>query len=341
MDGPTIPSRFLSRIEALLGENSGAHREQRIGAIAAQLDRPVEPVAPYPRPQPDPSAELRDVPIKVTALDRLLGDPYQFYASEILKLRVLDPLDAEATPALQGTLAHKVLEEWHKARESDANAPILPIANKVLAESNLHPLTLALWRPRLYDALEWVAQAIAENEADGRKVVAVERKGSMIFSGVRVYGRADRIDRMADGTLAVVDYKTGKPPSAGQVAAGFALQLGLLGLIAREGDFDGLSGEADCFEYWSLSRNDDGGFGYADTPMKVGNKRSGLPPEDFLPEHEKFLGQAIARFIKGSEPFKAKENPDYKGYADYDQLMRLDEWLRNLADDGAAEAGEA
>jgi ATP-dependent helicase/nuclease subunit B len=31
----------------------------------------------------------------------------------------------------------------------------------------------------------------------------------MTVDGVKVKGRADRIDRLADGTLAIVDYKTG------------------------------------------------------------------------------------------------------------------------------------
>ena len=130
----------------------------------------------------------------------------------------------------------------------------------------------------------------------------------------------------------IVDYKTGKPPSAGQVEAGFALQLGLLGLIARDGDFDGVSGDAAGFEYWSLSKNKDGEFGFVDVPLKVGNKRSGLRPEEFLPAHEMFLTRAIAVYIKGSEPFTARLNPNYPGYDDYDQLMRLEEWLIRLAD---------
>jgi ATP-dependent helicase/nuclease subunit B len=57
----------------------------------------------------------------------------------------------------------------------------------------------------------------------------------MTVDGVRIHGRADRIDRLADGTLAMVDYKTGTPPSARMVQEGFALQLGLIGLIAQGG----------------------------------------------------------------------------------------------------------
>ena len=329
-EGPTIPSRFLLRIEALLGESVDQYRERAALDLAGEIDRSRVDVAPYPRPHPRPDAKLRDVPIKVTALDRLLGDPYQFYASEILALRNLDALDADPTPAFQGTLAHDILEQWHKARESDPAAPVLPVAERVLAESNLHPLMTGLWKPRLFAALEWVASEI-DAQSD-RDVIAYERNGSMEYKGVRVHGRADRIDRLEDGSLAIVDYKTGKPPSAGQVEAGFALQLGLLGLIAREGDFDGISGDATGFEYWSLSKNKDGEFGFVDVPLKVGNKRSGLRPEEFLPAHEMFLTRAIADYIKGSEPFTARLNPNYPGYDDYDQLMRLEEWLIRLAD---------
>lgn len=331
MDGPTIPSRFVLRIEALLSENVDRHRDKDITAMAAQLDREAPAAEPYPRPRPDPKSELRDVPIKVTALDRLLGDPYQFYAQEILALRPLDPLEADATPALQGTLAHKVLEVWHKAREKDPKTPILPIAAELLRESNLHPVVRGLWQPRLFAALQWIADEIARLEAEGRTVIGVERKGSMTYKGVRVYGRADRIDRMEDGTLAIVDYKTGKPPSAARVEAGYALQLGLLGLIAGEGDFEGLSGEASTFEYWSLAKND-GDFGFVDEPLKTSGKRSGLTADEFLPRHAHFLGDAISRFIKGTDPFTAKENPDYPGYTDFDQLMRLEEWQIRVVD---------
>ena len=332
-DGPTIPSRFLLRVEALLGELADDYREQTIPAILPQLDRAAERAPQYPRPAPKPSAEQRDVPIKVTALDRLLGDPYQFYAAEVLKLRKLDPLEADpfSDPALRGTLTHKILELWHEARSTDLSADITEIAEAHFREAQCHPLFMGLWRPRLLAALQRFAGWIDAYE--DREVIAWERKGSMQVDGVRVYGRADRIDRLADGTLAIVDYKTGKPPSRTQVAEGFALQLGLLGLIARDGDFKGTRGDASMFEYWSMGK-DKSEFGYVYDAVKRTNRQEGLSPEEFLPKHEEKLAEAIRRFIKGDSPFLAKENPDYPGYTDYDQLMRLDEWLIALADEG-------
>ena len=148
------------------------------------------------------------------------------------------------------------------------------------------------------------------------------------MSGIRIHGRADRIDRLADGTLAVIDYKTGKPPSGTMVEKGYALQLGLIGLIAREGGFAGVKGEPVRFEYWSLAKSakSTDQFGFMDEPVLEGRKKTGIPRGEFLDTTGDFLDEAIARWILGDEPFEAQPNPDYAGYNDYDQLMRLDEW---------------
>src|SRR5690606_25370809 len=128
---------------------------------------------------------------------------------------------------------------------------------------------------------------------------------------VRIHGRADRIDRLPGGTLAVVDYKTGQPPSRRMVEQGFALQLGLIGLIAEAGGFDGIAGKVERFEYWSLAKQPRGdGFGYVEEPILEGSRKSGIPRSDFLPETERYLADAIGRWILGSEPFTARLNPD-------------------------------
>jgi len=350
-EGPTLPSRFLLRGEALLGDDlAREHREAAMPALAQRMDRLQPPAPPYPRPAPLPPSELRRVSISATALDRLLGDPYQFYAQAILSLKKLDPLGADpfSDPALRGTLMHDILDRWHRARAAgQRDLPLIPFAESSLAGEQVHPLFRALWQPRLMAALETFEELIAAQEAAGRTTIATEIWGAMEVSGVTVHGRADRIDRLEDGSLAIIDYKTGAPPSAKKVEAGYALQLGLLGLIARDGKFADkdtgqiVSGDATKFEYWSFARpKGKQGFAYIEVPMKEGRKKIGVEPNDFLPHHEEKLGQAIARYILGSEPFTARLNPDYQGYNDYDQLMRLEEWVIRLSEPGAG-AGAA
>lgn len=325
--GPAIPSRFLLRVQALLGQELlPQHSETRAPELARML-RDADPAPPYPRPEPCPTADQRDVAISATALDRLLGDPYQFYAQAILGLGELEALDAEPGPAWQGQTAHTILERWHGALASDPAAKIAPIMAAVMEETNANPLLRALWEPRLLAALEWAVRTLHLSE---REVRGVEIRGEMRVDGVRIHGRADRIDRLPGGdALVIVDYKTGRPPSPKQVAQGFALQLGVLGLIARDGGFPGIGGIPAAFEYWSLAKRDKtvAEFGYAETPV---DRKTGPSAEEFLPLTEKLLRQAVARYIRGGEPFLARESPDYPGYATYDQLMRLAEWLPHI-----------
>ena len=94
-----------------------------------------------------------------------------------------------------------------------------------------------------------------------------------------------------------------------------------------------VTGTPTRFEYWSLGRDKDTGeFGYWQTPMKEGRATTGLQPDDYLPHHAEKLAFAIREYIKGAAPFTARENPDYAGYNEYDQLMRLEEWIIALAD---------
>ncbi len=324
--GPVIASRFVLRVRALLGELVGSHEELEAVRLARAIDD--APAAPaYPRPAPRPALAQRDVGIAVTALDRLRGDPYQFYASVILNLRSLEPIDAQPSPAWQGTAVHRILERWHKAGGKPDE--LLALAKAELDTMSAHPLMRGLWRPRLLAGLAWIDAEITRLEdTEARAVLASEAKGEMLFEGVRIHGRADRIDRLESGALAIIDYKTGTPPTGSMVEKGFALQLGLIGLIARAGGFREATGESEKFEYWSLGKSNKSvtGFGYSNEPVKEGRKETGLPREEFLSKTEQFLADAISRWIKGDEAFTARLNPDIGGYNDFDQLMRLDEW---------------
>lgn len=322
ISGPAIPSRFLLRVKALLGQDL-ARRQAETDAIAlAKAIDKTEPLPRYAKPEPKPSAEQRLQRISVTALDRLRSDPYQFYASNILRLGELDALDAEPSAAWRGTAAHEILEEWHKSER-----PMTEVAGEVLQQMNAHPLMRALWQPRLMKALEWVEDTIAG--FDGRKPVLFEEWGEVEFRGVTIFGKVDRIDTLPDGTLAIVDYKTGGPPTGKEVEAGYALQLGTIGLMAEAGGFEKLTGKATRFEYWSLAKSDksETGFGYIATPVLEGNKRSGIPPENFLPQASEYLDGALETWILGDAPFTARLNPDAKVYSTYDHLMRLEEWM--------------
>ena len=64
------------------------------------------------------------------------------------------------------------------------------------------------------------------------EVVETERRFELQVGAAKLAGRVDRIDRTGPDTVAIVDYKTGKPKS--QEDADESLQLSLYALAARE-----------------------------------------------------------------------------------------------------------
>jgi ATP-dependent helicase/nuclease subunit B len=236
----------------------------------------------------------------------------------MLRVRRLDPLDADHSAAWKGTAVHKVLEDWLN-HDNCAPEALLLRARALLKSETIHPMLRALWQPRLMEAIAWVAEQESLNREAGRLPLKAEIAGETDIGGVTVHGKADRIDRFADGGLALVDYKTGKAPAQKAVDKGFALQLGLLGLIARAGGFPEVEGEPEAHEYWSLTKDRDK-FGKRVCPDK------NMGAAEFLAHAEAHFREAAGKWLTGDEPFTAKLHPAYASYGDYDQLMRLEEW---------------
>lgn len=321
--GPGVASRFWLRLKAMAGPQW--RTADRYSGWARAIDAPAGH-HPAPRPSPSPPIAARPTVIPVTDVDRLKADPFAFYARRILKLARLDPVDADAGPAWRGTAVHEVLQHWAEAGVLDP-ADLERRARAMFQQPQVHPLLKALWQPRLIEAVRWIAAEVAKDKAEGRAIIAVEREGRAEVAGVTLMGKADRIDRLSDGRIGIIDYKTGKPPSARQVKAGFSLQLGLLGVIAEMGGFEGLGPkpQAGDFEYWSLAKKGDQ-FGYRERPVDPMGKRDKIVTDRFTEHaHEHF--EAVANdYLLGAAPFRAEINPEVANYGDYDQLMRLEEW---------------
>jgi len=311
---PTVASRFLLRLDAISG---GLPRDIPLERLTWALDDPGAP-KPVDRPGPSPPREQRPERISVTQVDRLKADPFAFYAQAILKLRAIDPLDDDHTARWKGIAVHEVLQEWQQQDDCDPDK-LRGRTERLLKDDAIHPMLRALWAPRLLEAIDWIVEMERQNQAVGRRPLAAEVTGETPLAGIMVQGRVDRIDQLAEGGLAIIDYKTGHPPTQKSVTEGFALQLGLLGLIGRAGGFEGVSGDPKAFEYWSLARYR-GQFGRLMRPDKD------MQPGEFLEHAYRNFADAAAKWLTGSEPFTAKLNPAYAPFGDYDQLMRLQEW---------------
>tara|TARA_R110000782_G_scaffold78276_4_gene155068 strand:+ start:4372 stop:7398 length:3027 start_codon:yes stop_codon:yes gene_type:complete len=339
-NAPAIASRFWLRLQAIAGENLKYADRYRYWSDV--LDRPDTHI-PAVRPQPRPALALRPKRVAVTQVDRLAADPFAFYARQILRLMPLDPVDADPGPAWRGTHVHRALELWF--REDGCAPDRLETRIRALFKGgDTHPVLRALWLPRLVASMRWIAAQVAADASAGRRITLVETEGEAILGGIALTGTADRIDIMADGSIAIVDYKTGKPPSGAQVKAGYALQLGLLGVIAEQGGFKELGGAkiASAFEYWSTAKARSGDFGYRISPAKPGGSDKMVATEALTEHAAACFLVAAEKWLTGDAPFIAQLNPDLPSYGEYDQLMRLEEWYGrgDARDGGAREAGD-
>ena len=248
---PTVASRLLQRMAALAGKDRWAECAARGGGWlenAKALDAaPAQ--KPLPRPNPKPPLALRPARLSVTQVETLRRDPYAVYASKILGLAALDPPGAGYSEREFGQWTHEALRLFGEAH------PLGPLPPEAL-ERLLAFATTAfgpLARQPEFETLQWPALkasltrfAAWDGERRGSRTrVHVEMDGAIHFtladgSPFRLSARADRIEFNADGAIAIIDYKTGTPPTAKNVAAGFAPQLPLEAAIALQGGFAAL-----------------------------------------------------------------------------------------------------
>ncbi len=331
---PTVPARWITRLETFLSGQGLALPVSEAARMAALLDR-VETPTPTRRPEPNPPLALRPREISVTDVPLLLADPYAFYAKRILGLRKLDPLDADVGAIDYGIIVHAALHGFvHAVQQAPGGWPgeeaaLLAwdeSAEAALAAQGPRPALAAFWRPRLVRIGRFVVEQEAElrrgghiaqswTERDGR--IDLRRPGGVIA----LKARADRIDRLGNGRLAVLDYKTGTLPKPGDLEDGSAPQLPLEAAIAEQGAFDGVPAlPVQALTYWKLT----GG----ETPGEV--KPMLTEPEDVAAaaaESLDRLGRLVDRFLLSEAAFLARPHPgrSAKG-GDYDHLSRVAEW---------------
>ena len=248
---PTVASRWVQRLAAVLGGETWALLKARgdgMLALAHELDRPQR-VTPVLRPQPAPPLALRPARLSVTEIETFLRDPYAIYARHVLKLRALDVLDEEPGAAERGTLIHDALAAYAQEIER-SGLPANPVERMIaIGRDTFEPFwadatVRAVWWPRFVAIARWFVADDCARRPD-LQGVHVELGGRMEWdtpAGRRfvLTARADRIEVRADGTLDVIDYKTGQLPSKSQVESGLSPQLPLEAAVAQGGGFRGL-----------------------------------------------------------------------------------------------------
>lgn len=245
---PTVPSRWLMRLEALLGGLglSDTLRSENPAATylawARQRDKPPGRWTPAQRPAPRPPVELRPRRLSVSAVETWIANPYAIFAGHILKLEALPELGSAPDASVRGGIIHEAMARfatrYPEDLPPDIETQLLAIAGAVLAEWTGHPRIAAFWLPRFERFAHWFAQTEPRRRA-GRRVLAEVAGRMQLGPADRPFtltARADRLDIGPDG-LIITDYKTGTPPGTSLVKAQKRPQLPLEAAIAGAGGF--------------------------------------------------------------------------------------------------------
>jgi ATP-dependent helicase/nuclease subunit B len=335
---PSVASRFLHRLEAVAGETRWAAAKaagEKYIHFANELDRP-ERIEPMPQPMPKPPRAARPLRLSVTAIEDWLRDPYTIYAKHILKLEPLDPVDMPLSAADRGSAIHDALGDFTQvyktALPEDPAGVLRRIGEKHFAPLMDRPEARALWWPRFLRIASWFAGWETERRINVRAIDA-EIRGEIpipLDNGRTFYlsARADRIEHRTDRTFAILDYKTGAPPTGKQVRMGLSPQLTLEAAILREGGFDGIAAGASVSEllYVRLSGNNPPGKSIL-LELKVNKGDAPQFPNDAADYARKKLEELIRKFEDEAQPYTSLVLSMWSDrYGRYDDLARIKEW---------------
>lgn len=328
---PTVASRWIQRLSALIGKDHTQELQAR-GDIYLQyadiLDKDKTKAERVKQPNPKPPIASRPRSLAVTDIETWIRDPYALYAKRILKLNPLDTLERDPDPMLKGTLYHEIMQNYVEAIDVTKPAQerleyLKALSKEEIEDQNLPTDISNIWQLRFNE----IAEAYIDWEEKYHlkykiKETLCEIDGSikLVNDSFHLRARADRIDVNEDGSLHIVDYKTGNSPSVAQ-AQTLSPQLALEGLIARQAGFkqDTSAGITDL-TYMRLRR------GAEFKAQSITNKDHSL--DDIINNAEAELLKLVKGYQELEQGYLSRRAPFKDGEisGDYDHLARTREW---------------
>lgn len=168
------------------------------------------------------AATLRDRGLSATSLNNYLSSPWNYLYRNVLRVPDVQSESAQFGTALHGALALVMAHRREKARVPSVSEiktylerelTKLPLSVHEYARLHEHGLTV------LTQYLDTVGNTLPPFTREEAKFEAVLATGDTTFPEVRLTGSLDRLDFDAQGgtLIRVIDYKTGKPKTRGQI----------------------------------------------------------------------------------------------------------------------------
>ena len=324
----TIPSRFLSRLDAVLMGTNIPYSIQT-NDWATTLDSPKSQTTVM-RPCPRPPVATRPQKLSVTQIETWMRNPYAIYAREILKLKPLKPLSADQKQQVYGSAVHTVLERYTGEKPNHWNVKeMMHLADSVFDEYGMTATDKIFYLPRFEQTARFLCAK--QNElADTVKHILLEKDASCTFDvtggSFTLTGRIDRLDVLKDGTVRILDYKTGTAPGFNEVSAGFAPQLPLEAFLVESGGCKDLNAHpVSELAYWKLASKE--------ADCKTIPLTQKISADQLVNQSVDGLKRLIEVFNRPETPYEAcpiaGKEPTYN---DYEHLSRSAEWAHESED---------
>jgi ATP-dependent helicase/nuclease subunit B len=336
---PALPSRLVQRLDAFAGEAT-AKSWRRAGECwledARRLDA-VPAIRAASRPLPAPPPTLRPRQLSVTEIETLMRSPYDLYAKHMLKLRPLDPLGEAPDARERGNIIHDIFSEFvirqHAVTAPDALATLQAIAVEKFSGLDAIGERRDIWLRRFETAAaQFLDHERAREPFVKRRHAEIEGRWTLQLAHEFVLtGRADRVDEMHDGTLEIIDFKTGSVPNKGAMQAFEVPQLLLEAEMARAGTLKDIAPA-------NTSRL---------TYIKIGLGPEAFVPKDFVPAEDYGVMDAAAELSRRMQghvdlflfndvamPARLLPLKTQRFAGAYDHLARVAEWTAVDGEEG-------
>ncbi|HEX7813299.1 MAG TPA: PD-(D/E)XK nuclease family protein [Burkholderiales bacterium] len=272
---------------------------------------------------------------------RILADqaacPFRAFARHRLGAEALEEPVAGPDARTRGQLLHSLMRAlWTELGGSaglaaDCGRAISKAAQVAVTEARLDEPFAGMERARLEKlAREWLE---VERTRPPFEVVAVEQKRTLEVAGLQIRGRIDRLDRLASGGHALIDYKTGKPtPNEWMGARPDDPQLPLYALAADE--------DITAVAFAKLRTGEMKYLGFSDRPDSIPGVRAAKDWGALLSGWKDEVESLGAAFAGGDARVDPKKGLQTCRYCDLQPLCRVYERIDDALESADAEGGD-
>jgi ATP-dependent helicase/nuclease subunit B len=302
----TFKSRFLQRLESFLKCKKLAIKVNGEILGATRFDDSIPRNSDLVAKRPEPLFNIKNVAkISATNFNMLMKNPYDFYVKYGLRLKNSNVIEKFNTRAVLGSFFHSIFENITNGNTEPKKAIKEFFYNNDVLRKLYEKKTLLL--------IQHFTIADKESKAETVKIEAEQEYSYEVEDyPIKLTAKIDRLEFLRDGSVNIIDYKTGDPPSKNDIENGKELQLPFTTFIIKQN-----AKILNKIDVWSVK-----GGGVSHTIIDNKGDKENL--NEIIDNMGKFLRKVLDNFSKDDSKFKATT---LNTNSIYEHLSRVNEWV--------------